>query len=101
MSRRTRIATPTAASVPSGSVVITRYGVETLASPEMVPEIAHALADGCEVSFALLREDEGSLFVLRPLGCAVQVVSAMGRNLGTFADVARALETGWVGPWWE
>ena len=98
MSRRTG---PAALAVSPGSVVVTRYGAETLASPEMVPEIAHALVNRCEVSFALLREDQESLFTLKPLGCAVQVVNAVGRNLGTFADVARAIECGWASGWWE
>ncbi len=85
----------------TGSLMVTRYGVETLASAEMVPEIAHALANRVEVGISLAREDAKSLFVLRPFGCAVQVVNATGAHLGTYADVGRAIECAWASPWWE
>ncbi len=85
----------------AGSLMVTRYGVETLASAEMVPEIAHALANRVEVGISLAREDMAPLFVLRPFGCAVQVVDATGTHLGTYADVTRAIEAAWASPWWE
>ena len=83
-----------------GSPLVTRYGVETIDEPGMVPFIAHALANRAPVVFSMDGEGAPTLFTLHPFGPAVHVRGPGGEHRGTFGDVGAAVSAGWSGCWW-
>ncbi len=96
MSRRTRVAAPVAAAARSGSLMVTRYGAGETSGVGRDGAGDRARAGepgrgGHQLGAGRMRQP---LFVLRPFGCAVQVVDATGAHLGTYADVGRAIECG-------